>query len=196
MFYYIEGTLAVKKDKFVVIETGGVGYMIFSTRTSLEQLGEIGSKARLYTFLNIKTSSDVFTLYGFTTLEEKRIFEMILSVSGVGAKTAANLLSNVSTSKFALCVVTDDSKYLASNTPGLGPKGAKRIILELKDKFKDADIESMPSSEIFEQTSSEDGEALNALVVLGYSKEEAVRALNGATGSAEEMIKYGLKNLL
>lgn len=199
MFYYIEGTLVMKSDSFAVIDCGGVAYQIYSTRTSVESLGEIGSKARLYTYLNIKTSSDIMTLYGFSTTEEKNMFELILGVSGIGAKTAANLLSNVSPSKFALCVVTDDSGYLAKHTPGLGPKGAKRIILELKDKFKDADISGMPRDEIediFSPAADEDNEAVSALIVLGYSREEAQRALKGATGTAEEMIKYGLKNLL
>jgi holliday junction ATP-dependent DNA helicase ruvA len=146
--------------------------------------------------LNIKTTSDILSLYGFATQEEKNIFEMVLGVSGIGAKTAANLLSNISPSKFALSVVTDDAQYLAKNTPGLGPKGAKRLILELKDKFKDADISDMPAEEIFSPEMDDDNEAVSALVVLGYSPEEARRALKGATGSAEEMIKYGLKNLL
>ncbi len=196
MFYYIEGKLVMKTENAAVIDCGGIGYRIFSTRTSLEALGEIGSKAKLYTYLNIKTASDIFTIYGFATLEEKNIFEMILGVSGIGAKTAASLLSNISPSKFALCVVTDDAQYLSKNTPGLGPKGAKRLILELKDKFKDADLSDMSGDELFAPDTDDDNEAISALMVLGYSKEEAQRALKGATGTAEEMIKYGLKNLL
>lgn len=196
MFYYIEGKLAHKTDTFAVIDAGGVGYRIFSTRTSLESLGEVGSKAKLYIYTNIKSSSDIFTLYGFSTQEEKNIFEMILGVSGVGAKTAASLLSNISPSKFAMCVVTNDSKYLAKNTPGLGPKGAQRIILELKDKFKDADISGMPTDEMFTQSVDDDNEAISALMVLGYAKDEAVKALSGASGTTEDMIKYALKNLM
>lgn len=195
MFYYIEGKLTVKTETFAVIDAGGVGYRIFSTRASLDDLGEVGSRAKLYIYTNIKSASDIFTLYGFSTQEEKNIFEMILSVSGVGAKTAASLLSNISPSKFAMCVVTNDSKYLAKNTPGLGPKGAQRIILELKDKFKDADISGMPADEMFAPDIDGDNEAVSALIVLGYSKDEAMRALSGATGSTEEMIKYGLKHL-
>lgn len=196
MLYYIEGKLTYKTDKFAVIDAGGVGYRVFSTRTSLQDLGEIGSKAKLYTFMNIKTNSDIFSLYGFSTMEEKNIFEMILGVRGVGAKTAANLLSNISPSKFAMCVVTDDSKYLAKNTPGLGPKGAQRMILELKDKFKEVDISGMPTEDLFSPELDSDNEAVSALVVLGYSQEDAKRALSGATGSLEDMIKHGLKQLM
>ncbi|HIV85464.1 MAG TPA: Holliday junction branch migration protein RuvA [Candidatus Monoglobus merdigallinarum] len=196
MFYYIEGKLALKTDSYAVIDCGGVGYRIFSTGTTLASLGESGSHARLYTYLNIKNSADTLTIYGFSTIEEKNLFEMILGVSGIGAKTAAALLSNVSPSKFALCVVTDDAKYLSDKTPGLGPKGAKRLILELKDKFKDVYIEDAAVTETFTAAADEDSEALAALMALGYSRDEAAHALKGAAGSTEDMIKSALKNLI
>lgn len=196
MFYYISGKLVHKTDTFAVIDAGGVGYKIYSTLTSLQDVGEIGESAKLYTYMNLKSASDICVLYGFSTLEELNIFEMILGVSGVGAKTAAALLSNVSPSKFALCVVTDDAKYLSSHTPGLGPKGAQRIILELKDKFKGMDLNDIPTDEIFTPSNDDENEAVSALVVLGYSSQEAKAALKGATGTVEEMVKIGLKNLM
>lgn len=196
MFYYISGKLVHKTDTFAVIDAGGVGYKIYSTLTSLQDVGEIGENAKLYTYMNLKSASDICVLYGFSTLEELNIFEMILGVSGVGAKTAAALLSNVSPSKFALCVVTDDAKYLSSHTPGLGPKGAQRIILELKDKFKGMDLNDIPTDEIFTPSNDDENEAVSALVVLGYSSQEAKAALKGATGTVEEMVKIGLKNLM
>lgn len=196
MYYYITGKLVLKTDSFAVIEAGGVGYRIFSTLNSLQDIGDIGSNATLYTYMNLKTASDICSLYGFSTLEEKNIFEMILGVSGVGAKTAASLLSNISPSKFALCVATNDAKYLASNTPGLGPKGAQRIILELKDKFKGMELSDIPQEEIFSSAPESDNEAVSALMVLGYSAQEAKKALQGVSGSVEEMVKIGLKNLL
>lgn len=198
MFYYISGRLVHKTDSFAVIDAGGVGYKIYSTLPSLKAIGEPGSDAKLYTYMNIKNASDIYALYGFATLEELNIFEMILGVSGIGAKTAANLLSNVSPSKFALCVITDDSKYLSSHTPGLGPKGAQRLVLELKDKFKGLDIDGMPQNEIFsnDTQAADNNEALAALIVLGYSQQEAEKALRGTTGTTEEKIKAGLKNLM
>lgn len=196
MFYYISGELVHKTDSFAVIDAGGVGYRIYSTLSSLQSLGEVGSPARLYTYMNLKTTSDICVLYGFATLEELNMFEMILGVSGVGAKTAVSLLSNVSPSKFALCVVTNDSKYIASHTPGLGPKGAQRIILELKDKFKGMDFNEIPQEEIFAPEFDDGNEAVSALVVLGYSAQEAKKALVGASGTLEERIKAGLKNLM
>ncbi len=196
MFYYISGELVHKTDTFAVIDAGGVGYKIYSTMTSLKALGEVGSQAKLYTHMNLKTASDICVLYGFAGLEELNTFEMILGVSGVGAKTAISLLSNVSPSKFALCVVTNDAKYIASHTPGLGPKGAQRIILELKDKFKGVDLETVSQDEIFAPETDESNEAVSALMVLGYTALEAKRALKGATGTIEEQIKVGLKNLM
>ena len=196
MFYYISGELVHKTDTFAVIDAGGVGYRIYSTLSSLQALGEIGSQAKLYTYMNLKTTSDICVLYGFASLEELNMFEMILGVSGVGAKTAVNLLSNVSPSKFALCVVTGDAKYIASHTPGLGPKGAQRIVLELKDKFKGVDLNELPQEEIFAPETDDVSEAVAALVVLGYSSQEAKKALKGANGTVEEQIKAGLKNLM
>ncbi len=196
MFYYISGKLVYKTDSYAVIDAGGVGYQIYTTASSLEAIGEVGRQAKLYTYMNLKTSSDICMLYGFATPEEKRIFEMILGVSGVGAKTAVNLLSNISPSKFVLCVVTGDSKYIASHTPGLGPKGAQRIVLELKDKFKDASIEDIPQNEIFAPEIDDKDEAVAALIALGYSANEAKQALRGTNGTAEERIKAGLKQLM
>lgn len=198
MFYYISGKLVHKTETFAVIDAGGIGYKIYSTTSSLKALGEIGSNSKLYTYMNLKTASDICVLYGFSNPDELRIFEMILGVSGIGAKTAANLLSNISPSKFAMCVITDDSKYLSSHTPGLGPKGAQRIVLELKDKFKGISLDGFTHDDIpgTNDIADEDNEALSALVVLGYSPQEASYALRGVSGTTEEMIKAGLKNLM
>ena len=196
MFEYISGRLVQKTKEYAVIDVGGIGYRIYSTMSSLNELGESGEPAKLFIYTNIKNSSDVFSLYGFTTPEERSTFEMILGVSGVGAKTAASLLSNISTSKFALCVVTNDGKYLSSHTPGLGPKGAQRIILELKDKFKNVELDDIPQGEIFTEASDDSNEALSALIVLGYSRSEAEHALAGAEGAVEDKIKYALKKLM
>ena len=122
---------------------------------------------------------------------------MIIGVSRVGAKTAISLLSNITPSKFALCVVTNDYKYIAKNTPGLGAKGAERIVLELKDKFRGLDPADAPSDDIAEVYRDAGGdEAVSALVVLGYTQQEAKRAVAGVEGTVEEIIRIGLKNLM
>lgn len=199
MFYYISGTIALKTDSFVVIDAGGVGYKLYVSTKTLEALGEVNATAKLYTYSNFKASADIFDIYGFATVEELNLFEMIIGVSRVGAKTAIALLSNISPSKFALCVVTNDYKYIAGKTPGLGAKGAERIVLELKDKFRDIntdDISTDDAIDVYHGGASETDEAVGALVALGYSQTEAKNAVGRAKGSVEELVKIGLKNLM
>lgn len=198
MFYYISGKIALKADGFAVIDCGGVGYKIYTSRETLNSIGAEGDSAKLYTYLNFKTGAgtDVFDLYGFSSMEELNLFEMIIGVSRIGAKTAVNLLSNISPSKFALCVAGGDSKYIASHTPGLGAKGAQRLVLELKDKFKNAQLSEIVADELFSEDVADDNEAVSALMVLGYSRQEASAAVKGIKGSTEEIVKQGLKNLL
>lgn len=200
MFYYISGKVAVKKDNFVVIDAGGVGYKLFASAKTLETVSEVGGEAKLFTYANFKSSADIFDIYGFATQEELNLFEMIIGVSRIGAKTAIALLSNITPSKFALCVVTNDSKYIAKNTPGLGAKGAERLVLELKDKFRNVDIDDIPAEETTDYLRGDvaggGDEAVSALVVLGYSPQEAKRAVAGETGSVEEIIKSALKKLM
>lgn len=197
MFYFISGKIAHKADNFAVIDAGGVGYGIFASRTTLEEIGEVGDFAKLYTFLNFKASSDIMDLYGFSTLEEKKLFEMVTSVSRVGAKTALALLSNISPSKLALSIVTGDYKYIAQKTPGLGAKGAQRIVLELKDKFKGIDVGNIDADEVVSLPGAdEENEAVSALVVLGYTSQEAKSAVSGLTGSVEDVVKAALKKLM
>ena len=198
MFYYISGKIALKADSFAVIDCGGAGYKIYTSRETLSDIGAEGEFAKLYTYLNFKTGAgaDVFDLYGFSSLEELHLFEMIIGVSRIGAKTAVNLLSNISPSKFALCVASGDSKYIASHTPGLGAKGAERLVLELKDKFKNAELEKISADELFKEDIPADNEAVSALMVLGYTKQEAESAVKGISGATEEIIKQGLKNLM
>jgi Holliday junction DNA helicase RuvA len=198
MFYYISGTVALKTETFAVIDAGGVGYRLYASTPTLEKL-KAGDFAKLYTYSNFKASADVFDLYGFWDMEELKLFEMVIGVSRVGAKTAIALLSNISPSKFALCVATNDYKYIAQKTPGLRAKGAERIVLELKDKFRDVALEDISADdaiEVYHGGSSDRDEAAGALVVLGYTPQEAKRAVAGATGSVEEMVKQGLKNLM
>ena len=197
MFYYISGKIALKTESFAVLDANGIGYKIYASKNTLDDLENVGENGKLYTFLNFKSASDIMDLYGFSTLEEQNLFEMITSVSRVGAKTAISLLSNISPSKFALCVVTNDFKYIAQKTPGLGAKGAQRIVLELKDKFKGMDIGSIDADEVISLPgANEDNEAVSALMVLGYSSQEAKAAVSGLIGSVEDIVKAALKKLM
>lgn len=197
MFYYISGKLVHKTENYAVIDAGGIGYKLYSTKPSIDSLGEIGSNAKLYTYMNIKSASDIFDLYGFASLEELNLFEMIISVSRIGAKTALSILSNISPSKLALCIVTNDPKYIAKNTTGLGLKGAQRLVLELKDKFKGVELDNAAAEEFISgDAGTQENDAVSALMVLGYSKSESENAVKGLEGSLEDIIKSALTKLM
>ena len=196
MFAYIKGNLEIKTNGYIVIDVNGIGYKIFMSETAINRLGNIGESVKVYTYLKVR--EDEMSLYGFNTNEELRMFELLLSVSGVGAKSAISILSNIEPSCFALAVITNDVNKIKS-LPGIGPKSAQRIILELKDKIEtDEAISTSQSINIKEV--NDDGrinEAISALQVLGYSKKEIEKALEKIESdlTVEEIIKAGLKNL-
>ncbi len=194
MFAYIKGILAIKSVDYVVIDVGGVGYKIFAPTSTINKLGEIGSEAMVHTHYHVR--EDNISLYGFATAEELRMFELLIGVSGIGAKSANAILANISPSKFALSVITNDVKEL-TKLPGVGAKSAQRIILELKDKLKTE--ESISDSDISEDNFSVKGDALSeavsALQVLGYPQREATKAVasvNTEGLSVEDVIKKAL----
>ncbi len=198
MFAYLKGILEVKTKGYIVIDVGGVGYKVFMSETAVEQLGEIGESVKVYTYLRVR--EDDMSLYGFNTNEELRMFELLLSVSGIGAKSAITILSNITPSSFALAVIADDVNKIKS-LPGIGAKSAQRIILELKDKInaenKDGKSPVSMVSKIKEDKEKVE-EAISALQVLGYSKKEIEKALANIQMqelTVEEIIKMGLKNL-
>lgn len=196
MYAYIKGSLEIKTAEYVVVETSGIGYKIFMSETAIDKLGEIGSIVKIYTYLKVR--EDDMSLYGFNTNEELRMFELLLSVSGVGAKSAIVILSNITPSSFALAVITDDVSKL-KKLPGIGPKTAQRIILELKDKLNAINDTSKDELEEMLSKKEEDGEkvteAMSALQVLGYSRKEIEVAFEGfdkSDLSVEDIIKKGL----
>lgn len=196
MYAYIKGSLEIKTAEYIVVETSGIGYKIFMSETAIDKLGEIGSIVKIYTYLKVR--EDDMSLYGFNTNEELRMFELLLSVSGVGAKSAIVILSNITPSSFALAVITDDVSKL-KKLPGIGPKTAQRIILELKDKLNAINDTSKDELEEMLSKKEEDGEkvaeAMSALQVLGYSRKEIEVAFEGfdkSDLSVEDIIKKGL----
>lgn len=195
MYAYIKGSLEVKTRGYIVIDVNGIGYKIFMSETAIAELGEIAQVVKVHTYLKVK--EDEMSLYGFNTNEELRMFELLLSVSGIGAKSAINILSNITPSSFALAVITNDVAKIKA-LPGIGPKGAQRIILELKDKLnKEQDIEEVEKKAEKVIDTQKYNEAISALQVLGYSKKEIEKALQGINEelTVEEIIKLGLKNL-
>lgn len=201
MLAYIKGILEIKTKGYIVVEAGGLGYKIFMSESTIAKAGNIGDKVQIHTFMRVR--EDDVSLYGFLTNEELRMFELLLSVSGIGAKGALGILSNITPSQFALAVISNDVAIL-KKVPGIGPKTAQRAILELKDKLKkDQEIAVAEGEEAsnIEKVIKEDekvAEAISALQVLGYSKREIVEALQNVeltSLSVEDIIRKGLANL-
>ncbi|MGN0149789.1 MAG: Holliday junction branch migration protein RuvA [Clostridia bacterium] len=195
MYYYIKGKLAVKDTGFVVVDNSGIGYLINTSLQSIQNAGEIGSEITMYTYLNVREDSQ--DLFGFTTIEEKNTFLNLISVSGVGPKAALSILSVVTPAQFAVAVVTDDVKTI-TKASGVGPKLAQRVILELKDKMKNEDLQIDSSGNVEINGTDNRSEAISALVVLGYSANDAAAAVKNidASLSVEEIIKKALAALL
>ncbi len=198
MYAYIKGTLEIKTATYVVIETGGIGYKIFMSKPAIDKLGEIGNEIKVYTHYHVR--EDEISLYGFTTNEELRMFELLISVSGIGSKSAITMLSNISPSEFAICVISNDVKKLVK-VPGIGSKTAARIILELQDKLKTEDaIGENASEEVSSkiQYNENVSEAISALQVLGYARKEienAFEKIDKTSLSVEDLIRKGLTML-
>ncbi|MEI3434368.1 MAG: Holliday junction branch migration protein RuvA [Clostridia bacterium] len=196
MFAYIKGSLEQKSNNYVVIDVGGIGYKIFMSTKAIETLGEIGKVVKVHTHYYVR--EDNISLYGFNTNEELRMFELLLQVSGIGAKSAIAMLSEISPSSFALAVISDDISQLVK-IPGIGKKTAARIVLELKDKLKTEEAITKTEEVKLSITNEEEtSEAIAALQVLGYTKREIEKALENVDTKnlqLEEIIKQGLKNL-
>ena len=194
MLAYIKGTLEMKMTDYVVVDVGGLGYKIYMSDVGIEKLGNIGETVKIHTYYRAR--EDDVSIFGFNTLEELKMFELLLGVSGVGAKTALTMLAICEPSEFALAVISEDEKTL-TKIPGIGPKSAKRIILELKDKIKKQTNTKTKIQQVIEANEKQE-EAIAALQVLGYNKKEIEKAfekleVEGLT--TEELIKKGLSLL-
>lgn len=193
MFAYINGKIADKANNYVVIDAGGIGYKIFMSSKAIESLNEIGTMQKVYTYYYVR--EDNISLYGFLSNEELRMFELLLSVSGIGAKSALAILSEITPSSFALAVITSDDSKLVK-IPGIGKKTAARMILELKDKLKtETAIEKTEKIEKAIKEDNKDSEAVSALQVLGYTNKEIEKALEkiDITGlGVEDIIRKAL----
>lgn len=196
MFAYIKGSLEEKMSNYVVLETMGVGYKIFMSKTAIGKLGEMGSTVKIFTHYHVR--EDEISLYGFLSNEELKMFELLISVSGVGAKSAISMLSNISTSDFALSILTNDITKL-TKVPGIGKKTAQRIILELKDKLKaEQEIAKTEENQTIIEIDEQIDEAISALQILGYHRKEIEKAFEKfdyKTMTIEDIIRTGLKYL-
>ena len=203
MLAYIKGEIASKNIGYIVIDVGGLGYKVFMSDIDMEKIGVVGDNVKVHTYYRVL--EDDISIFGFSTPEELRLFELLISVSGVGAKTALTMLNKIEPSVFALAIISEDINTLKS-IPGVGPKSAQRIVLELKDKLKKEQTisELSKSNERIKVVNLEidDGktvDAISALQVLGYNKQDIEKAItkieNREDLSLEEIIKQGLSLL-
>ena len=195
MFAYVRGKLVSKSIACVVVDVNGIGYKVFMSLKAMEELGEVNTEVKVHTHYYVR--EDNISLYGFVTVEELRMFELLLSVSGIGAKSAIAMLSEITPSSFALAIITNDISKLVK-IPGIGNKTAARIVLELKDKLKAEDSIAESKDEKVVSAIAEDNktsEAIAALQILGYAKKEIEKALDKIeieSLTLEDIIRKGL----
>lgn len=194
MFSYIKGEVTIKANNFIAADVNNIGYKIFMTEKEIQQI-EIGDIIKVYTYMRVK--EDDISLFGFLSNDELTMFELLISVGGIGAKSATQILSNIEPTEFALSVITENVSKL-KKLPGIGAKTAQRIILELKDKIKTNEAINNEESEKKVVSSQNVQDAIDALQVLGYNRKSIQKAFEKiATNekSVEELIKEGLKEL-
>lgn len=198
MFYYLNGKITILDANLAVVDCGGVGYGCRVTNYTQSQL-RVGEEKRLYTYCNIR--EDAFDIYGFATREELRLFEMLLSVTGVGPKAAVAILSALTPEQFTLAVMTGNDKSITT-AQGVGKKIAQRIVLELKDKLG-KDVQSVDFSSAAPVMASAAGNhvalATAALAELGYSQSDIAQALKGLQVDGmrtEEIVRQALRAMV
>lgn len=202
MISYIKGELTEVFEDTVVVETNGIGYNIRVPGSVLDRLPSIGSSVRIYTYLYVK--EDAMNLFGFLSRDDLSVFKLLLNVSGIGPKGALAILSTIGPDDLRFAVLSEDVKTISS-APGIGAKTAKRLIIELKDKLKLAEVfETALANK--EKVSSENdvllakNEAVEALVALGYASAQAMKAVqqveNAEEKDSEQILKEALKKLI
>ena len=195
MISYVRGLLDHKEPNHVIVDVGGMGYEIFIPLSTYRELPPVGDQVKLYTHHHVR--EDAVNLYGFLSSEEKEVFEMVLSISGVGAKIALSILSFMSVDEFRGAVAQGNMKAL-TKIPGIGKKSAERMVLELKDKIGKIHVDERMVGLLAEKSASD---AVSALLSLGASQSAAEYAvyraerLLGKEAKIEDVITQALKLL-
>ncbi len=201
MFHHLNGTVTDLEPGLAVIECGGVGFAVNTTAYTMGQLRR-GENAKLYICEQVR--EDAFDLYGFATAGEKRCFEMLISVSGVGPKVAIAILSSNTPERVCTAIMSDDERALTA-APGVGKRLAQRIILELKDKIQKQSGDLAPAAGGPVAAAADSGDhtkladVMSALTVLGYSRAEcaaAVKGLDLESMSLEDTIRAALRGMM
>lgn len=198
MISYIKGILVSMRPGGAVVENNGIGYDIMMP-AGHEFPGGIGQEVKIYTHMHVR--EDDLSLFGFRTKDELEAFELLIGVSGIGPKVGLSVLSTLSVYELKIAVMSDDSKTIAK-TPGLGPKGAKKLILELRDKLDFEEFGQDEAVDFAGEAPEEDSVAITAqgLISLGYSRSEAMMAIkkveNAAEYGPEQLLKKALTKLI
>lgn len=201
MIAFVRGTAVDMTENSVIVEAGGIGYEIYMTGTDLSQI-HMGEEVKIHTYFNVR--EDAMQLYGFKSKDDLQMFKLLLGVNGVGPKAAVGVLAGITADELRFAILSDDVKTL-SKAPGIGKKTAQKLILELKDKMKLEDVFELKLAHEQEKAVAglgeiSDGrqEAVEALVALGYSSTDALRAVRKVTDVApddvEGLLKAALKN--
>jgi Holliday junction DNA helicase RuvA len=190
MISFLEGKILLKAEKYAIIETGGIGFKVFCSEKTLSKIPQINEAVKLFTYLSVKENG--WDLFGFLILEELELFELLISISGIGPKTAANILSGASVEDIQEAIVLGDETIL-SRVSGIGKKVAQKIIIELKSKVKKL---AKGTGEKFRV--ADEIEIIDALVTLGYKiyeAREAIKQVPENIKSVEDKIREALKRL-
>ena len=202
MISYIKGELTEVFEDTVVVETNGIGYNIRVPGSVLDRLPSVGSSVRIYTYLYVK--EDAMNLFGFLSRDDLSVFKLLLNVSGIGPKGALAILSTIGPDDLRFAVLSVDVKTISS-APGIGAKTAKRLIIELKDKLKLAEVFETALANKEKASSENDvllakNEAVEALVALGYASAQAMKAVqqveNAEEKDSQQILKEALKKLI
>ena len=200
MISFIRGSLERRAENFIIIESGGIGYQVFVSPATLARLPQTGAEVKVYTYLDVKEGG--ISMYGFSSSEEQEMFHKLLTVSGVGPKGALGFLAQLTPRQLILAILSDDVKTLCQ-APGVGRKTAQRVVLELKDKFRTE--EALEQGEMWQRELSPTGgtdarfEAIDAMMALGYSRNEAGKAVNAIAAegmTTEDILKAALKKMV
>ncbi len=193
MISFIVGTIEEKRENILVLECGGIGYELTISGTTYETLPLIGERVKILTYLQVR--EDGISLFGFSTEDERELFNKLISVSGVGPKMAIGVLSGMKISDLLISIAREDTVAL-SKIKGLGKKTAERIVLELKDKISPIGFVETEENITFDQTAIDD--ACEALISLGVPKNDALRLARAnatETSTAEEIVANSLRNM-
>ncbi len=197
MYAYLEGLVADKAANELVIDVGGVGYLLTCSMTTLQNTPAQGERMRVYTYLAVR--EDALELYGFASREEKQMFLRLTSVTGIGPKSAVAILGSMPLTDLTLAIIMGDVTAL-SRAPGVGKKTAQRIALELKEQVSASTLDYAPDAQATAAVMRGDAasEALEALQSLGYSAAEAAKAISqvkNQSDRADELVRLALRNM-